>query len=158
MKVNLSINNPNCMVGYLNLDPFVTEAGSQKVKCDVSNIDDFLDSAECTELIARDVLTYFDSNTIDLMLNNWISKIRKNGTIELSDIDINRVYKAFARGDLDILSMNRLLFGEQTKKWDLRKCGLTMDCISEMLRNKGFQVIETTYHNYNFVVKAKRIN
>lgn len=158
MKVNLSIGNPNCRIGYLNLDPLVTEPGSQKVKSDVSNIDEYVDNGECDELIASDILSYFDSNKVDDMLTNWLRKIRKNGIIEINDIDINSAFKSYQRGEIDITKMNSLIFGEQIRGWDLRKCGLTLDCVSEILRNKGFEIIKTSYHNYNFIVRAKRIN
>lgn len=157
MKVNLTIDSPNALNGYLNLDPIVKDPGISKVKVDIMNIDDYVDNAECTELRAWGVLTYYDSNKIDNMINNWIAKLRIGAIISISDIDIERVFKAYQRGEINITQMNSLLFGEQQKNWDLRKCGLNMESVSEALKAKGLEITEKTYHNFNFVVKAKRV-
>lgn len=157
MKVNLTIDDPNCLNGYLNLDPFIREAGSSKVKCDVMNIDEHIDNGECTELRAYNVLTYYDSNKVDTILNNWTLKLRKNGVLHISDIDINRVFKAFNRGEINLSSLNTLIFGAQTKNWELRKCGLNMEILCEALKGKGLEIIEKTYHQFNFIIKAKRV-
>jgi hypothetical protein len=157
MKINITLDNPNCLNGYLNLDPILREAGTCKIKADVTNIDEYVDIAECTELRAYNVLSFFDSNKVDKILNNWISKIRIGGTIEISEIDFEKVFKAYSRGDIDIIKFNKMLFGEQNQSWEFRKSALNMDSISEVFKNRNFEIIEKTYINFNFIVKAKRL-
>lgn len=156
MKVNITINNLNSLNGYLNLDPVVKEAGSPKVKADISNLDDHLDIAECTELRSSDVLNYFESEKVDNILNNWISKIRKGGIISISEIDLDKVYKAFARNEINLTTFNTLVFGEQSRNWDFKKSILNMDVVCEALKAKGLEIIEKSFLNYNFIITARR--
>jgi len=157
MKVNLLIDNGNVLSGYLNLDPCMMEVGDARIKTDISNLDEYVDDNECEEIRVHEILTYFDSNKVDNMLNNWISKLRKNGTIYISDIDLDESYKAYIRGDINLLKLNELLFGGQDRKWNLRKCGLNIISLEEALKSKGLKITKKYFEDYNFVIEAQRI-
>ena len=156
MKVNLLIDNPNVLSDYLNLDPCMSEGGDARIKADISDLDEYVEDNECEELRVHNVLTYFDSNKVDNMLNNWIKKLRLNGKISVSDVDIEQVFKAYQRCGINLLKLNELLFGHQSKKWDFKKCGLSMIVMEEALKAKGLTITKKYFENYNFVIEAQR--
>lgn len=158
MKVNLLIDNPNVLSGYLNLDPCVMEPGDARIKSDISNLDNYVDDNECEEIRAHEVLTYFDSNKVDAILDNWIKKLRINGIIHICDVDMEEAYKGYKRGDFELLKLNEILFGGQDRKWNLRKCGLTITALEDAFKAKGLKVTKKYFQDYNFVIEGKRIN
>jgi hypothetical protein len=156
MKVNIIFDNPNCLNGYLNLDPLVKDSGSAKVKADVANLDSHIDNGEAEEIRSSNVLSFYDSNKVDDIINNWISKIRSGGIIQITEIDIEKCFKAFLRSEINMTQLNILIYGEQYQKWDFKKSGLNMHVMSEALKAKGLEIIEKTYHGFNFTIKARK--
>jgi hypothetical protein len=155
MKVSITLNNPYTLTGYLNLDPIV-EPGSIKVKVDVANLDEYLDVGECQEILSCDVLNYYESGKVDEIIDNWIDKLRKGGIIQFSEVDIESVLLSLQRGEINLDKLNTLLFGEQKRKWDFKKCGLSSYVMCNKLISKNLEIIEKTYHGYNFFIKARK--
>lgn len=157
MKVNLLLDNPKTLNGYLNIDPFLKEAGTSRIKSDVFNLDEYIDNAECEEIRASEILCYVNSNLVDDVISNWIKKIRINGTLVISEIDFVKVYSAYEEGLIDLTEANILLYGNQEKFWDFKKCIFTLDYMNNFLIQKELKIIEKYYEDaFTFTIKAKR--
>lgn len=145
MKINI-INVPgHTFAGFSNIH--ISEA---------SNLDNLCESAECTRLIAEDIIDYFSSHEVDMIIDNWISKLRHGGTIVIGGIDINQVAKALHNKQIDLVQANVLLFGEQSSPQDYRKSALTATKLVEALQGCGLKILKNRTNNYKYVIEAER--
>ena len=93
MKVNLLYHSDSMRSGYVNVDPFAEE-GSDKVKLKLDNLDEVASNAECTDLVAVDVLDHYNSFEVDKVLDHWVRKLRKQGTLTVGGMDLTEVTEA----------------------------------------------------------------
>lgn len=156
MKLNLLIDNPNGMItGYLNIDPYAS--GSDfRVKSDITSLGQFIDDGECEEIRAIDILSKYEANKIDEIIDEWISKLRKNGILVISDIDLFEVILNIEKGKINLNSTNLILYGNQTEPQTYKKCVLSLHNIAEGLKLRGLFILEKSFNGLNFVVKAQR--
>lgn len=145
MKINI-INIPgNTYAGFSNIH--ISE---------VANLDNLCEIAECTRLIAEDVLDYFSSHEVDGILGNWISKLRHGGTIIIGGIDINMVAKALVNKQIDLTQANILLFGNQDSTDSYRKSALTSELMIQALKTCGLTILKKRTNNYKYIIEAER--
>ncbi len=158
MKLNLLLANPGgCLPGYANLDCFAC-AGQPTLLCDISDLSEYIDDAECDEIRAINVLSYFDANKVGEIITKWVSKLRHGGELVIGDVDILQVWKAYSRAEIDYVTLNKLLYGEQTSplRWDLRKTGLSLQEVSYALNSNGLNVTEKKFESVYFNIRATR--
>lgn len=157
LKLNLTLNNQNTLAGYINLDAMIFEPGTSRIKIDLVQLDKYIDDSECKEILVNNILMYLDTEKIDTAIEHWIKKLAKGGTITFIDLDITNVFLAYQKGELDINQFNKLIYGNQRHIFDFKKSGLDMYIVSETLKNKGLKIVEKSFNNFNFLVKAQRI-
>lgn len=156
MKLNLLIDNPNGMItGYLNIDPYAS--GSDfRVKSDITSLGQFIDDGECEEIRAIDILSKYEAGKIDEIIDEWIAKLRKNGILVISDIDLFEVINNIQKGKISLNDTNLVLYGNQTEPQSYKKCVLSLHNIAEGLKMRGLLILEKSFNGLNFVVKAQR--
>lgn len=153
-KLNLLINNPNeYLNGYTNFDPFAPN-GSKLIQAEVSNLDEYIDKGECEEIRAINIISYFDMYRINEIVDNWIDKLKPEGILYISDLDIEEVMKAFDRNNITFQQLNLLLYGEQHKKWNFRKSGHSMCELAKALISKGLKIKQKVFNGFNFNITA----
>lgn len=156
MKVNLLLSGDGPRSGFLNIDPFAPPDDALKTRGDICNLDEYVDDAECDELIALDVLDFLPSPELDNVLDNWIRKIRHGGTIVIGGVDIREVANGLIRQELTLEQANKLLYGTQTAPFDYRKASLTLQKLVEIFQARGFKILQKRVSDFFYHVKAER--
>lgn len=167
MRINLLLDNPGGAInGYVNIDPFA-DGSDERVSSDLAPLhvvredgkkgfDEICDDAEASEIIADMVLTYFGGDLVDGILDYWIRKLRHGGALKIVELDLLEIVKAVSDRRLPVEQANVLLYGEQTKPWQHRKCMLHANQMAEVLKGKGLVIEKKRVNNFQFVVEAKR--
>ena len=100
-KVNLIYGVGDVLHTHVNINPFAEDAdGETIIRADVINLDEYVDDAELTELVAEDVVDYIGSDKAEQTINNWVKKIRiggmvKKNSIEMSSDELNFIITDF---------------------------------------------------------------
>ena len=158
MKVNLLIDNPgDVRSGYLNIDP-IAEPGdvNGRIKGDIGNLSEHVDAGEADEIVALDILDYFPTNTVDIVLNNWLTRLRHGGRLTMSVVDIREVARGVLAGNLSPNDYNELLYGKQEQPWQFKKSIYTLNQIAEVLANLGFKILSKRIQNLRAVITIER--
>ncbi len=157
MKVNLLVNSPHFhRNGYLNIDPFAKDGDQHRVRGDVSNLDALVDDGEAEEIVAYEILDLFPFRDGGTILNNWLKKLKKGGTIVLTSLDILSVAKDLHFGNLEY--DHKMIYGNQTANWDFRKASYPLRELVAELKERGLKIIKQRIDNYKAVVVAERLN
>ena len=87
------------------------------------------------------------------MLAKILSKLRLDGTITILDNDIDITYMRYDRGDIDLRSLNSIVFGGGVKK-----CFVNVETVKGLL-TQGCKVEQSVLDSEsgNFVLKARRV-
>jgi|TARA_R100000808_G_scaffold2804_3_gene10529 predicted SAM-dependent methyltransferase len=147
MKVNLTIGGAK-KSGYLNIDALEN--------LEIRNLDEYVDNAECFEIIADDVIDYLPRQEISVVIDNWVSKLRHQGTIVIGGTDAYEVCKMFSQNAIDLQELNNLFHGQQTQEWDVRLNQLTLQTVSEELEKRGLKTLKKRINGFKFSVEAER--
>lgn len=158
MKLNLLLDNSkDVLSGYLNIDPLAKDSEKNKINGDISNLDFVCDNGEVEEILAYNILEYFHFFRIDQILNNWLSKLKVGGKLILGILDIEEISRLYYLNRISMDKFNNLIFGEQKKDWDTKKCGLTVYNLTEVLTNKGYKILRSEINEYEGFVSCERV-
>jgi len=161
LKLNLLLDNKNGQLsGFTNIDvmtPDDKDFEDLRVRGDVTPLSWICDNGECEELIARHILCYFPIASIGAILSGWITKIAKGGLITIEETDVELASYALVTGKIDPKEFQRIIYGGQSKKWDVKKSGLTTHTIIDFLEGSGFKILKKRLNDLNFVVQAVRL-
>jgi len=154
MKINLLINNHgDVRSGYINLDPAAPQDSPDgRLPADLSNLGQFVEANEATEIVAHDILDAFPGDKVDEALDNWVSKLAHGGRLVLSVIDFREVSRSYLSHILTIDKVNLLIHGEGHR----RNCSLTLEQLVDVLKNKGLKILIRRVENFRAVVVAER--
>lgn len=156
MKVNLLRNAPDdAMNGFLNIDPFADGKDCRK-QGDLADLSFFVEDAEATEIVARDILDFYDKSLWERTLDGWIKKLRHGGKIVVGGVDIYEVSKAVSNYSISTADANRLLHGEQDAPWNFRKTNATLFDMTGLLESKGLKVMKKRMSEFHYIVEAVR--
>tara|TARA_R110000824_G_scaffold57875_4_gene157166 strand:- start:1615 stop:2097 length:483 start_codon:yes stop_codon:yes gene_type:complete len=156
-KVNLIYGVGDVLHTHLNINPFATEDVEGIIRDDIVNLDKHVDDSELEELVAIDVIDYLSPAQIEIVLDNWIKKIRIGGSIILGGIDLLEVCKSLSQYRIDITEANLLIHGEQEKPYMIRKANFTAMGLAGYLESRfNFQIIKKRINNYKMIVEARR--
>lgn len=156
MKINLLRNTNDVLSGYLNIDPFTMGTDTDKVAGGLTDLSYHVDDAEASEIIARDILDYFDPPTGDRALENWIRKLRHGGKLVVGGTDLYEVAKAITNYSLLPEAANKLLYGSFTQPWEMKKHSTCLLATASWLEVKGLHVIKKRLNNFSYCVEAQR--
>lgn len=158
MKVNLLLDNPKDILnGYINIDPLKGPVNDERLDGDITCLDAYIDDAEAEEILAIDVLDYYQMGVADDILNNWIKKLKIGGELVISCVDLREVTRLYEKGTLNFIEINRLLHGDQDKDWNFRKCSLTLEMLIAVLKSRELKIITAKIDNLKAIVRCKRV-
>ncbi len=147
MKINILIGGAD-KNGYLNI--------SALKDLEIRNLDEYVDNAECFEIIAEDIVDYMPKQELSKVLDNWVGKLRHQGMIVIGGTDVYEVCKMFAQEALSLEELNNLMHGEQSQGWDVRLNQLTLQQMCNELESRGLKVLKKRINGFKFSVEAER--
>lgn len=152
MKLHISINKAP-LNGYTNISPM---GGEEKFICNPKNLEGLVEDAQCTEIIAEDILDYIASNDILNFLTYYVKKLRHKGKLIIGGTDLYSLCKAVVTKNLNVLLTNHLLHGEQTHPWDFKYGQISLDDLVDLLKSLGLKILKKRVNGYKMVVEAER--
>jgi hypothetical protein len=158
VKINLLIDNPGDLrSGYLNVDAVAPDGCTDgRVKGDLSNLDEFVDDGEATEIVALDVLDCFPGADASTVLSRWCSKLAHGGTLTVSVVDVREVARGVLANTLSPDDTNELLHGKQEKPWQHRKAAYSLAHLAGVFTSHGYRVLAKRVQNYRAVITIQR--
>jgi hypothetical protein len=156
MKLNLLYNNNMVRAGYTNIDPFAPPDDPDRTNGDIVNLDEYVDDAEATDIIALNVIDFMPSSETNEIIAGWIKKLRHGGTITIGGVDIRDVSKAIIYQQLSLTDANFLLYGAQRAPWEYKKATLTLQHLINALQGQGMEIIKKHSENFTYHVTARR--
>lgn len=155
MKVNLLRNSNQIKNGYVNLDII---PGEGKTQCDLTDLDAVVDDSYANEIVANNILEYYDYNKSQQIVKAWIRKLRRGGSLSITATDYRAVSKAVVRESLSIQDAMRLLYGNQDNPINYKKSAYTLDSLKEMLLNGGLKINKIELSNFVIFIEGVRPN
>lgn len=153
-KINLLIDEKDSVLnGYINIDPFADGTDS-RIQGDISNLDHLVDDAEADEIIAKDIIGFFEINRVDSIIDNWLKKLAKGGKLILYFLDLESCVQAYIEGKINHEQLNRLVYGDQNKAWNFRNNSLFLIESCDIFKNKGYKILKSSIVNdfYGMIV------
>ena len=155
-KINLLYGSGDVLHTHLNLDPFTSKETDVLIRADVKNLDDFVDDAEAQEIIALDVIDYIPLTDVNKVIKHWVSKLRHGGTLIIGGTDLFEVSKSFAQYRIDITRANKLIHGEQSKPYLIKRTNFTVLGLSDYLSSLGLKLQKKRVNDFIMTVEATR--
>lgn len=152
MKLHLSINSTP-INGYTNVSP---TGGENTVLSRIDNLEGIVDEAECTEILAEDVMDFFPASRILDILKYYTSKLRHGGKIIIGGSDFQSVCKCIITKRLDAVEANKILYGTQNSTWEFKSGMISLDDLTDLLRGLGLKIIHKRLNNCKMCVEAVR--
>lgn len=120
---------------------------------DISLLDIMVDDSECTVINVESFLSNFEMGQIKNVLQKLLSKLRINGTIIISDLELETLALSHLIKESLIEEFNQIAFSNPNLK-----SFLTIEFVLSALKEFGL-VIEMSYIENNFfVIRARRVN
>lgn len=144
--------------GYTNLQhnvaPQIEYGPLKPTHCDVRQLDTFVDDSECEEIICEFVTDYLPIQEVGPVIERWVKKLRKNGTITINCTDLRLLSKSMVYGSIDTLTANSLLFSPQPP---YKKSALRLNDVMDILTQLGLKVEKKGFDRYEISVTARRV-
>ena len=147
MKINLKLGGKD-KNGYLNID------GLKGME--LRNLDEYVDDAECIEVLAEDILDYLQINEARSVLAHWISKLRHGGKLIVGGTDIAEVCRMFYKRAIDLESLNEILHGNFQEAWSVKLSHTTMEELASFLESQGIKVTKKRIEGFKMIVEGER--
>ncbi len=153
MKLNLLRNGKTLLSNYANID---IVPGENKIQGEVSDLDNLVDAASCDDIIATNILEYYEHNQIGAIIKHWISKLSHGGTLKLTTTDARGIAKALERKSLPLDKIFDLVYGGQTGPLSYKRSMLTLDVLCATLETHGLTILERVTNDFQIFVVGKR--
>ena len=80
MKIRITVGAEEKLNGYINVDPV---SRFDDLESDVRNLDSIAEDAECSEVLAEEVIDFIRREEVYPILDHWISKLRHGGKMSI---------------------------------------------------------------------------
>tara|TARA_R100001082_G_scaffold96161_1_gene63643 strand:- start:4931 stop:5395 length:465 start_codon:yes stop_codon:yes gene_type:complete len=154
MKIRITVGSEEKLNGYTNIDPISHFDG---LNADLRNLDAIASDAECSEILADEVIDFIRQEEVYPILDHWISKLRHKGSIFISFYDTRQIAKAFFRGKINLDEFNKIVHGTFSAPWDVRLSHTTVEEISKFLQSRGLIVNKKTLDGLKATIGATRL-
>lgn len=152
MKIYITTTQPG-LNGYITINPTGLE---NTVVANIHNLDQQCDDAECTEILADDILDYIHGSQLVNTLKNWVSKLRHGGRLIVGGTDLIETAKNIVTGDLSLVDANRTLYGDSSMMFRNKVAQYTIKEVKDMLKECGLTIIKKRTQGIKFIVEAER--
>lgn len=119
----------------------------------IMSLDSTVLDCEATDIVVKDYLSQFADSELMPLLQKIVSKLRINGAITILDNDIDITYMKYDRGDIDLKTLNSIVFQGKPKKSFLN-IETVKDLVKDVFTLEHSSVDAQTG---NFIVKARRV-
>lgn len=109
------------------------------------------------EMLAEDVIGFFEYNHAVGIIKHWISKLSTGGTIIISSPDLYAIAQSLVDGRLDFVTANKLFFGEQKQLWDKRQSVFNIEEVQSILQSNGCEITRKRLENHQMYIQAKKL-
>jgi predicted SAM-dependent methyltransferase len=154
MKIRITVGSEEKLNGYTNIDPI---SHFDDLNADLRNLDEIASDAECSEILADEVIDFIRQEEVYPILDHWISKLRHKGNIFISFYDTRQIAKAFFRGKINLDEFNKIVHGTFSAPWDVRLSHTTVEEISKFLQSRGLVVNKKTLDGLKATIGATRL-
>lgn len=110
---------------------------------------DEVETNQATEILVDLSLGRVPVDQVVEIMKVWIKKLRKGGKLILNDLDIQQISKAVISKKNTIPQLNHLLY-------DGRVSCLTLEDVSDILRNLGLRILKKSLVEFEYSVEAIR--
>ena len=148
MKALLTVNPNYLYEDYRVISPLVPpwKASTDPLAC-LSNLDSEFDIGELDELSVLDALEYIHPALVDASLQNWLGKVGHGGLVRFDCVDLREICLKFQRQEIDLNTVNLMIYGDQTNPLFLRRNALALNDLVMCLVTAGFTI--TKRHLYD---------
>ena len=140
MKVNVTIN-PSNVSGYLNID---ASSGG-----DIGGFGGIVSDSEAVEILATDIINFVPYDKIEDLIDEWIKKLRHGGRLVIGGVDASEVCRAVTQTSMSIEDFNQIVHNGRASQMCISK-------LSEILSNKGLNILKKRLSGFNMIVEAQR--
>ena len=109
-----------------------------------------LEANQATHILADHVFRFITVDEVLAYIKIWISRLRKGGLLHINDIDFIRIANNAICKNTTIPETNRILYNN-------RKSCLTLEDISDILKNLGLKIEEKRFCGIEYSITARRI-
>lgn len=157
-KINLLYGFGDYMSGHINIDPLGDPENSKIHIGDWKNLDEWVDDAEATEIIALyGIVEFIPRTEINTIVDHWVKKLRHGGTLIIGFTDIYEVAREFVNFNLSTTEVNKAFHGEQGRPEHVKRCSFTTAGMSEYLAIlHDMNIIKKRLNGFDAVVEAQR--
>jgi len=149
LKLNIGCGQ-DVRVNYINIDRVKTH--DMVVVQDFKNLSN-ISEGSIEEIVANHVLQFIELEQIGGVLNQWCSKLQKDGSIYLESPDVSMIGTVIAYNNTSIADVNKLFYSKQP---DIPLGIYNLAFIQDLLKQMGMQIVEKGYNGTNFYIRASR--
>ena len=147
MKIRLAFDDFE-LNGYELISPL---KGKNPLK-----LDEYIDNGEADEIICDSILEYVPVSNLMDFIKVLATKIKHGGTIVFTGQDLMMLAEQYIRGEIDILSLNKTLYGLANHAWNFKLSCVTLSDVNEICQQLNLKVLERKLNNTEFVIKVQR--
>lgn len=134
-----------------NNPPPVNLVACNTVINDIDLLDMLVEENECTNIIVESFLSNFNIENTRGVLEKILSKLRINGTIIITDIEIEVIANDLLLSNIDLEMFNSVIFaGNKARSL------LTIETVRHYLEEFGIKITRSYIENNFFVLEGKR--
>ena len=129
-----------------------TDLQTTTVINDISLLDMMIEDSECNNIVVDSFLSNFTIEEIPEVLQRILYKLRINGTIIVTDVEIEVMANSLLLSDIDLYDFIRVIFSnEKTKSL------LTIELVKSYFNDFKIEISKAYIENNFFVVEGKRV-
>lgn len=153
MKLNLGCGQ-DIRPDYLNIDIAEKDVNSRMFKTGcVKSIDWICENETVEEILAIDILPYIPPHELQHTIKNWVKKLKPNGIIKISIIDLFAISEAFVRGQASVDELIVLLFGKIN---DQRLSAMDSQMLVSLMEANKLTIETKRFDGIIFYIEAKK--
>lgn len=103
------------------------------------------EDGECVEILASNMLDYINADILPAVINSWLKKVRKSGTIALGGTDLPELVRLTNYGQITAPDFNAILNGKNY-------IHSSTDFV-KFLKSQGCAIKKQTYTGLHFLVE-----
>lgn len=155
-KVDRRQSTPEVLWINIDADPAV----NPDLVASVSDLDTrFMGQAD--EIVANDILEhipYAQNNHTEhqIVLNSWVRCLKPGGVIRVQVPDPDAIIALYQNGSLDETAMLRVIYGENTGRWDRHYQMITLRRLKSSMMMAGVEIIESSILNICAIVFGRK--
>jgi hypothetical protein len=119
-------------------------------------IGEWIDDGEAKEIIVENILEYLPVESMTQYINMLVAKLQHGGILTIVGNDLVILCEQFARGEINIIEFNKILFGLKNHAWNFKTSCITLGDINDIAKLAGVKVIERKLDGFTFVIKVER--